>query len=225
MKSNRTAVAAPPGAGPLVRPDVEISDPLPPRRRRRSFMVIGGVMVLAGAIGVAGLLNAAGNRSDVLVLAHDVPVGQKIGTGDLRVVALPHEPGLATTPAAQRSAVVGRRAAVALNEGSLLTKRQLAGDSTLRSGEELVAVEVKRGMAPVDALHPGDGIRLVTTPRDGEAVPDKGAGPREVSGRVVTVGRPSTSGDVVVQVAVAQADSSGVAADAGRIAIVLKAKS
>ncbi|MEV6796410.1 SAF domain-containing protein [Streptomyces sp. NPDC051320] len=225
MKSNRAAVAVPPGAGPLVRPDVEISDPLPPRRRRRSFMVIGAVMVLAGAIGVAGLLNASSDRLDVLVLAHDVPVGQKIGAADLRVVALPPEPGLNTTPATQRSKMVGRRAAVALSEGSLLTARQLAGNSTLRPGEELVAVEVKRGMAPVDALHPGDGIRLVTTPRDGEVTSDKTAAPKEVSGRVVAVGRPSTSGDVVVQVAVAQADSSSVAADAGRIAIVLKAKS
>lgn len=213
-----------PPAGDVMRPDLDIIDPEPPRRRRRSFMVIGGVMVLAGAIGFAGLLNASGERSDVLALARDVPAGSKITTEDLRVVALPEDPGLKPVAATQKNTIIGRRAAAALTEGSLLTSRQLTGKGGLKPGEALVAVEVKRSMAPVDALRPGATVSLVTRPKEGEVVGKEQSELAEVEGRVVKVGAPSSSGDVVVQVAVADADSGVVASDAsaGRVAIVLK---
>lgn len=213
-----------PPAGDVMRPDLDIIDPEPPRRRRRSFMVIGAVMVLAGAIGFAGLLSASGERSDVLALARDVPAGQKIAAEDLRVVALPDDPGLKPVAATKKDTIVGRRSAAALTEGSLLTARQLTGKGGLQPGEALVAVEVKRGMAPVDALEAGATVSLVTRPQEGDVV---GKEPElaEVGGRVVKVGAPSSSGDVVVQVAVGDADSGVVASDAsaGRVAIVLKA--
>ncbi|MGW5736405.1 MULTISPECIES: SAF domain-containing protein [Streptomyces] len=223
MAKNRAMVPAPPG-GDVMRPDLDIIDPEPPRRRRRSFMVIGAVMVLAGAIGFAGLLNASGERSDVLALARDVPAGQKITAADLRVVALPEDPGLKPVAAEKKDTILGRRAAAALSQGTLLTSRQLTGKGGLRAGEALVAVEVKRGMAPVDALRPGAAVSLVTRPKEG-AVVGKEPGLSRVTGRVVKVGAPAGSGDVVVQVAVSDADSGTVASDAsaGRVAIVLKA--
>ncbi|MFF1714646.1 SAF domain-containing protein [Streptomyces sp. NPDC058268] len=213
-----------PPAGDVMRPDLDIIDPEPPRRRRRSFMVIGAVMVLAGAIGFAGLLNASGERSDVLALARDVPAGQRITAADLRVVALSEDPGLKPVAAGKKDSIVGRRAAAALSQGTLLTSRQLTGKGGLRPGEALVAVEVKRGMAPVDALRPGATVSLVTRPKEGEVV-GKEPALAEVTGRVVKVGAPASSGDVVVQVAVSDADSAVVASDAsaGRVAIVLAA--
>ncbi|WP_409239752.1 SAF domain-containing protein [Streptomyces sp. PA5.6] len=223
MTKNKPQVPAPPGADTMMRPDIAITDPEPPRRRRRSFMVIGAVMVLAGAVGFAGLMNASGERSDVLALARDVPSGKKITEQDLRIVSLPDEPGLKPVAAAQKDTVVGRRAGAALAEGSLLTDAQLAGRGGLKSGEALVAVEVKRGMAPVDALHPGDAVSLVTRPQEGAADKEQ-TELDEVAGRVAKVGAPASSGDVVVQVAVAEGDSGPVAshASAGRVAIVLK---
>ncbi|MEV0254712.1 SAF domain-containing protein [Streptomyces sp. NPDC050732] len=225
MSKNRPQVPAPPAADAVMRPDVAITDPEPPRRRRRSFMVIGAVMVLAGAIGFAGLMNASGDRSDVLALARDVPSGKKISAADLRVVSLPDDPGLKPVSAVKKDTVVGRRAASALSEGSLLTAGQLTSRGGLRPGEALVAVEVKRGMAPVDALRPSDTVSLVTRPQEGAAPGKEPAELPEVTGRVVKVGAPASSGDVVVQVAVGDGDSSVVAADAsaGRVAIVLKA--
>lgn len=78
-KTRTTAVPAPaPPHGDIMRPDLDIIDPEPPRRGNRSFMVIDAVMVLADAIGFAVLLNASGERSDVLALARDVPAGSKI---------------------------------------------------------------------------------------------------------------------------------------------------
>ncbi|MFF1378755.1 SAF domain-containing protein [Streptomyces sp. NPDC058308] len=224
MTKNRPQVPAPPGADPVMRPDIAITDPEPPRRRRRSFMVIGSVMVLAGAIGFAGLMNASSERSDVLALARDVPSGKKITEQDLRVVALPDDPGLKPVAAAEKDAVVGRRAGAALSQGSLLTSAQLTGRGGLKAGEALVAVEVKRGMAPVDALRPGDAVSLVTRPQEGATDKEQSELP-QVAGRVAKVGVPVSSGDVVVQVAVSDVESGVVASDAsaGRVAIVLKA--
>ncbi|MEV6758395.1 SAF domain-containing protein [Streptomyces sp. NPDC051214] len=213
-----------PPVADVMRPDLDIIDPEPARRRRRSFMVIGAVMVLAGAVGFAGLLNASGERSDVLALARDVSAGQKITADDLRVVALPEDPGLKPMAAAKKSAIVGRRASAALSQGSLLTSAQLTGRGGLKPGESLVAVEVKRGMAPVDALRPGAIVSLVTRPQEGDVTGTDQRELTEVSGRVVKVGAPSSSGDVVVQTAVPDAASAAVASDAsaGRVAIVLK---
>ncbi|GGV52571.1 membrane protein [Streptomyces spectabilis] len=221
---SKLPVPAPPGAD-VLRPDIDIADPPPPRRRRRSLMVLGAVMVLAGAIGFAGLMDASADRSDVLALARDVPVGKRLAAGDLRVVSLPDAPGLKPVPAKDKSTVLGRRAAAALSQGSLLTAGQLTGRGGLRPGEALVAVEVKQSMAPVDALRPGDAVQLVTRPEDGQA-PGKRGGLVEVAGRVVEVGAPAASGDVVVHTAVLEGDSAAVAADAsaGRVAIVLKGK-
>ncbi|GHC88273.1 SAF domain-containing protein [Streptomyces flavofungini] len=224
MAKNRPTVPAPPG-GDVMRPDIDIVDPEQPRRWRRSFMVLGAVMVLAGAIGFAGLMNASSDRSDVLALARDVPSGKKLTAADLRVVSLPDDPGLKPVSASKKDTVLGRRAAAALAQGSLLTDKQLTGRGGLRPGEALVAVEVKRSMAPVDALRPGDAVQLVTRPQDGE-VTGKETELVEVAGRVVKVGAPATSGDVVVQTAVEDTDSAAVAADAsaGRVAIVLKSR-
>ncbi|QCX82272.1 SAF domain protein (plasmid) [Streptomyces sp. YIM 121038] len=224
LARNKSPVPAPPGPE-VMRPDIGIVDPQPPRRRRRSFMILGAVMVLAGALGFAGLMHASAERSDVLALARDVPAGQKLTSGDLRVVALSDAPGLKPVPAQQKNQVLGRRAAAALSQGSLLTDGQLTEHGGLRPGEALVAVEVKRSMAPVDALRPGDAVQLVTRPQDGQT-PDKQRGLVEVAGRVVKVGTPSSSGDVVIQAAVPDGDSAAVASDAsaGRVAIVLKSK-
>ncbi|MGW1364903.1 SAF domain-containing protein [Streptomyces chartreusis] len=206
-----------------------ISDPLPPRQRSRARMLGGAMMVICGAIGVTWLLNGMTDRQDVLAVARDVPVGQQITVEDLRVVALPDDPALHPIEARERDSIVGRRTSARLVAGSLLTEGQLATGSALREGEELVAVEVKRGMAPVDALEVSDTVRIVTAPEEGTKPSGTGTQQEqaeEATGRVVKVGQPDTSGSTVVQIAVPKADSSQVAARAasGDVALVLAAK-
>lgn len=232
MRSGTSKIPAPapaqPGAGGgVVRPEVPISDPPAPRGRRRSFMIAGCVMVLVGAVGVAGLLNAASDRTDVLALARNVPVGQEITSGDLKVVALPEDPALKPVPAGDKGKVVGRRAAVGLSAGSLLVQGQVADGNALRAAEALVAVEVKRGAAPIEALTPGDTVRIVSTPDPAASVTKpQSAGPDQTTGRVVKVGQADLNGSTVVHVAVPDTDAATVAsrAAAGKVALVLAAK-
>lgn len=184
------------------------------------------MMVLCGAIGVTWLLNGMTDRTDVLAVARDVRVGQKITAEDLRVVALPDDPALHPIEASERDSIVGQRASARLVAGSLLTEGQLAGGGDLREGEELVAVEVKRGMAPVEALEVNDTVRIVTAQEEGTKPSGTEKPAEEVTGRVVKVGQPDTSGNTVVQIAVPQASSSTVAARAtsGDVALVLASK-
>lgn len=229
MALKSSGIPSPAGAsapGGALRPEaLGISDPLPPRRRSRSRMAAGAMMVVCGALGVAWLVNSASDRADVLAVARDVPVGQKITAEDLRVVALSQDAALHPIPAGERDSIVGKRASVRLVAGSLLAEGQVSNGGGLRDGEELVAVEVKRGMAPVDALEPNDTVRIVSAPADG-AQPSETAAPDDVTGRVIKVGTPDTSGSTVVQIAVAKTESSGVAARAaaGDVALVLASK-
>ncbi|WP_438490760.1 SAF domain-containing protein [Streptomyces sp. S186] len=181
---------------------------------------------LVGVLGTSMLVRSAGDRVNVLAIARDVPVGQEITAEDLTTAALPADPALKPVPANQKASVVGRRATAALHAGELLTDGQLHGGSGLAAGQELVAVEVQRGAAPVDALASGDKVKIVTTPGKDEAVTKNTAPPEEVQAKVVKVGAPNASGAVVVQVAVASTDGSVLAARAatGRVAIVLASK-
>ncbi|MDI3408348.1 SAF domain-containing protein [Streptomyces cavernicola] len=230
LKNSRTPApaAAPPAQGSVVRPEIGISDPLPPRRRSRSRMAGGAVMVLCGALGVSWLLNSATDRTDVLAVARDVPSGQALTLQDLRVVALPEEAALKTIAASERKNLVGRHTSVRLTEGSLLTDGQLQDGNGLKADEELVAVEVERGRAPVDALEPADTVRVVPAQEEADrpASPSKDPVAEEVTGRVVKVGRPDTSGNTVVQIAVPKDQSSTVASQAvdGKLGLVLVAK-
>lgn len=185
-------------------------------------------MVLCGALGVSWLLNSATDRADVLAIAHDVPSGQALTMQDLRVVALPEDPALKPISASERQNLVGRRTSVRLTAGSLLTDGQLQDGNGLKAGEELVAVEVERGRAPLDALEPTDTVRVV--PAQEEAARPTTASKEpvadEVTGRVVKIGRPDTSGNTVVQIAVPKDQSSAVASQAvdGKLGLVLVAK-
>ncbi|MDI3390054.1 SAF domain-containing protein [Streptomyces sp. B-S-A8] len=228
LKNSKVPAPAAPAAahGGVARPEVGISEPLPPRQRSRPRAVVGAMMVLCGALGVSWLLNSATDRSDVLAVARDVPSGQTITAQDLRVVALPEDQALRPIPASERADIVGRRASMRLTAGSLLTDGQLQDGNGLRQGEELVAVAVKRGRAPIDALEPADTVRVVPAQEEGARSKPAQESEAEVTGRVVKVGRPDTSGTAVVQIAVPQDQSSAVASQAvdGKLGLVLVTK-
>nr|WP_202513423.1 MULTISPECIES: SAF domain-containing protein [unclassified Streptomyces] len=170
------------------------------------------------------MLQSAGDRVEVLALARDVPVGQELVAEDLTVAALPADPALHPIPAGKKKSLVGRRAGTDLKQGSLLTSAQLATGSLLREGEDLVAVTIERGHAPIEALAPGDDVKVVSAPAaDAETSEEP---PADIKARVVKVGRPNASGSVVVQVATPGSDSSQLAAQSasGHVSVVLLSK-
>ncbi|WP_394426978.1 SAF domain-containing protein [Streptomyces sp. SGAir0957] len=213
------------------RPDVPITTSTPVKRERRwSAVALCAALAVVCGLGAAFAVSSTSDRSKVLAVAHDVPAGQALTASDLTVAEVSADAALSPVPAGQKGAMVGKRAAVDLRKGGLLTAAQVAAGTGLGDDQQQVGVQVKRGQAPAGSLAPGDKVLAVTTPAQGEQDTSGSkaeAPPTSVDGTVVSVSRPDASGSVVVNLAVAESDGPLLAtrASQGRIALVREPRS
>ncbi|MET7563694.1 SAF domain-containing protein [Streptomyces sp. NPDC005479] len=205
------------------RPEVPITTTAPVKRERRwSVAALCTVLAVLAGLGAAAAVASASNRTQVLAIARDVPAGQALTDADLTVAEVSADAALSPVLAADKSSVVGKRPAVDLRKGGLLTTSQLGAGTGLGDDKQQVGVQVKRGQAPAGTLTPGDKVLAVTTPAQGEQQNDEDAPPSSIDAVVVGVSRPDASGTVVVNLAVAPMDGPLLATRAaqGRIALV-----
>jgi hypothetical protein len=180
-------------------------------------------MVTAVAALVAvWLLNAAAHRVPVLVVARPVAVGSPIVTADLSRVEVSVDSGVATVPASQVDAVVGRLAATDLVPGALLAPALLTDVVPPRAGQLLVVLALPAARMPAGGLHPGDPLLVVDTP-PADADPPS-LQPGTIRATVVRVGAPDLNGVTAVDVTVSVGDGPALAARAatGRIAVMIE---
>ncbi|WP_328335749.1 MULTISPECIES: SAF domain-containing protein [unclassified Streptomyces] len=226
-------VAAPPLPRPQTpgRPEIPITTTPPVKRERRwSVAALCIVLAVLGGLGAAAAVTSSSDRVKVLAIARDVPAGQAITDGDLVVAEVSADGALTPVPAGQRSSIVGKRPAVDLRKGGLLTSSQLGAGTGLGDDKEQVGVQVKRGQSPAGTLAPGDKVLAVTTPAQGDTTTGDKSGetpPSTLNGVVVSVSRPDASGTVVVNLAVADTDGPLLATRAavGRISLVREPRS
>ncbi|WP_369228808.1 SAF domain-containing protein [Streptomyces sp. R21] len=221
------APAMPRPQGPA-RPEVPITTTPPVKRQRRwSVAALCIVLAVVAALGAAAAVNSASDRTRVLAVARDVPAGRALTDADLAVAEVSADAALTPVPASQKASVLGKRPAVDLRKGGLLLSSQLATGTGLGDKQEQVGVQVKRGMAPAGTLAPGDKVRAVTTPAQGDEPAKQGAVPETVDAVVVSVSRPDATGTVVVNLAVAPDDGPVLASRAalGRVALVREPRS
>ncbi|MFE2700823.1 SAF domain-containing protein [Streptomyces mirabilis] len=210
------------------RPAIPITTTPPVKRQRRwSVAALCIVLAVVAALGAAAAVNSASDRTRVLAVARDVPAGRALTNSDLVVAEVSADSALAPIPASQKAAVLGKRSAVDLRKGGLLLTSQLGAGTGLGDNQEQVGVQIKRGMAPAGTLAPGDKVRAVTTPAQGDEPAKKGTVPETVDATVVSVSRPDATGTVVVNLAVAPDDGPVLASRAalGRIALVREPRS
>ena len=202
--------------------------PTPPpslgaRRRRPALGALSVALIVAGGLGSAALYATGDERVEVLAVARVVPYGQTLTDADLRVVRVTLDDGVKPVGASRKAQMVGRRAAVELRPGTLLTQDQVTDTVALQPGQMLVGVAVERSHLPVQRLTPGMQVVIVSTPRRGDDPPD--TQPRTIRATVVRVGEPDDAGGgtVVVDVAVPANDGPALAARAftERVAIVV----
>lgn len=215
-----------PGAQPAAAPRI-----VRQRRRRPGLIALSVALIAAGGLSGALLFTASGQRTAVLVVVRDVPVGAAITDADLAPASLALDPAVKAVPVSGKAGVVGQRAAVALTAGSLLSPGQVTSVSLIKAGEQLVGVALKPSQLPASRLAPGQRVLIVSTPDANQgAVPVAGgkaaepAAPKTVSATVVAVGlaAPAT-GVVVVDVAVPVAEGPTLAARVatGAVALIL----
>jgi hypothetical protein len=184
--------------------------------------VVGVLLVVGCALVFADAALHLGTREEVLAVAEPVAAGQVLAAADLRAVKLSTGSGIDVVAAGVEGSVVGRRAAVALLPGSLLTAAEVGPAPAVGAGFDVVAVGLKAGAYPPD-LAPGDRVEVVPVPSSGSATGSVTAG-SPVDATVLAVeGAPVGSGaPTVLSLAVAARDAGEVAAlaAAGQASVV-----
>ncbi|MFM9446958.1 SAF domain-containing protein [Streptomyces acidiscabies] len=179
------------GTGPEARPLAFTGG-----ARRRPAWVWGGIAtVLVSAVGFTVIAAELGGRTDVLVLARDVPAGHVLGVRDVRAVKVAAEEGV--VPLADREHVLGRQAKVPLVAGSFLSAKQVGERSDFPpAGRSQVSLGVEAGGAPPD-LARGERVAVLNGPSTaGTSV--GGADSAAVVGTVTGVQAPESVGGLRV---------------------------
>lgn len=196
----------------------------PPKLRRRGLLAGGLGLVAAAALAAVFLVDTLTDTHSVLAMSTSVVRGQTITDADLTVASITLDPALAPVASADRDQVVGRRAALDLPAGSIVTAEAVTEAVSPAAGEELVGLAVTPTQLPVEPLAPGDVIRVVDTPRENDDPPE--AEPRSTIATVVTVGPLTETGRIIIDVVVPADQAADLAARAatGRIGIVLQSR-
>jgi hypothetical protein len=194
------------------------------RRRHTPWLVAGVSVVAVCAFGFGQLYLRTTGLRPVLALADNVPVGQVIQAGDLRIVDAAADDGISLVAVSAESSIVGQPASHDLIAGSLLTQGDVAPAANLAPGESIVAISCKPGQYP-PALSPGDSVTVVDTGTGNGAL--QGATAPAVTATVVAVNVPQgpDPNGAIVSIRVPSLDAASVAstATAGDVALVLQA--
>lgn len=197
------------------------------RRRRPALIALSVALIAAGGLGSAAFYQMGDQRVPVLAVARTVPYGQTISAEDLRVVEINDAPGLRPIGSGSKAAIVGKRAAVELRAGTLLTSDQVTERIAIQPGETLVPIAVDATRMPVQRVTPGTRILVVTAvPGAGGPANSAAAQPSTIAATVIrsSTGDPNSgSGKSVLDVAVPAKDGPVLALQVseGRFSIVV----
>jgi hypothetical protein len=197
--------------------------------RRRSWMqgALAVLLIAGGALTAGYVAQRIGATHDFLGVARPVGKGAEITAADLVTIRVNDAIGLKPIAASQRRTVVGKRAAVPLVPGTLLTPEQLTDNPVPAPGNQLLGLALSEDRMPTkDRLTVGASVLLVVTPKKLGGVSDPAAPtdlvpPRTIVGTVVDIKDSSKQGDTIINVEVSNADAPTVAAMHAEDRIVL----
>ncbi|MGC5017307.1 SAF domain-containing protein [Micromonospora sp. DT47] len=189
------------------------------RRTRPGLLGLAVLLIALGGLGAAFAVTSVKATGSYLAVARPVEVGRQVSADDLVSVQVSGGQGLAPVSAKRLDEVVGKRAAVSLTPGTLLTMGQLTDAPLLGEGRQQIALGLEPAQVPARKLHPGDKVLLVSTPA--EDAESQAPGTR-FTGTVIDTATPENE-DVVVYVALPVRDVPAVVVLAAqdRIALVL----
>ena len=220
--------AGPPAYQPVAAPRM-----VRQRRRRPGLIALSAALIAVGGLSGAVLYSSSGQRTAVVVVARDVPIGAQITKADLTEASIALDPAVKSVKAGAESSLVGQRAAVDLKAGSLLSPSQVTRKTLVGPDEQLVGVSLKPNQLPASPLAPGQKVLIVTTPDPNAADTTGGkpatddAPPKTLSATVVKVGDPATgTGTVTVDVAVPSGDGPALASRVatGNVALIVASR-
>jgi len=195
--------------------------------RQLPLVIIGVLLVLGCALAFVDASLHLGSREEVLVVAQPVAAGQVVTPADLRVARVSTGSGLDVVLSGNEATVVGRRAAVALAAGSLLTAGEVGNAPPVGSASDVVAVGLKAGAFPPE-LAPGDRVQVVPVTSSSSSLSGDGTASATsgspVAATVLSIETaPSDSDNPTVfslQVSTGDADEVAALAAAGQASLV-----
>ncbi|MEV6373953.1 SAF domain-containing protein [Micromonospora musae] len=192
------------------------------RRIRPGLLGLAVLLIALGGLGAAFAVTSVRATGNYLAVARPVEVGRQLSADDLRPVQVAGAQGLAPVPADRIDEVLGKRAAVSLTPGTLLTMGQLTDAPLLGPDQQQLALGLDPAEVPARQLHPGDKLLLVSTPDD-NADGSAAAGGTRFQATVIDTSTSETNDDIVVYLALAVRDVPAVVALTAqdRIAVVL----
>jgi hypothetical protein len=131
-------------------------------RRRLPHLLVGVLLIVVCVGGALWWSSSAQGRVPVLAIARPVSVGHVLERTDVHEVEISAADVVATVPAEQATAVLGRPMATNLDPGALLTPGSVGPAAIPAAGRAIVAVALKPGQFPLE-LAPGAPVLVVTT--------------------------------------------------------------
>lgn len=202
----------------VLSPPVGLATGLPTRQRRPGFVALAVALIVGLAAVGAYLYSQAGQKTPVVMVVRDVPVGQVVQRADLTTVSVSGQ--VVALAGANLPSAVGQRAAVTLLPNTLLQRAMLTSGTGLSAGQAQVGMAIRSGQQPADGLLPGDNVRVVALPAQGS-----GSADAKVLSEQATVfatrDDPAVNGGTLVTLMVPDAQSTAIAAAGSQGAVAL----
>ena len=179
-------------------------------RSRWPEMAVGTLVVALFALAGAWFYSNASATEAVLSLRNPVERGAVVTSSDLAIVQVSSEDLLNLLPADQAAVIVGQIAMTDLSAGTLVTTDLFADRAAIESGSGVVGLALDPGEYPTLALRPGDVVRVVQTPRQG----DEATGDLVLveSAEVTDVSSIGVQNQIFISLSMATAEADAVAA-------------
>ncbi len=132
-------------------------------------LLVVGIFALAGA----WFYSNASEADQVLALSGPVERGAVITRSDLMVVDVSTDDLVNVLAGDQAALVVGNIALTDLSAGTLITSDLFVSRAPIAAGDGIVGLALSPGQFPTLSLRPGDVVRVVATPRQGDDTADQ----------------------------------------------------
>ncbi len=184
--------------------------------------VASALVILASIAIFTRLYQSADHRIAVLTATTTIRQGQPIETSDLGAADVATSGGVATISASSASELSGKRAAVTIPAGSLITPGDVTSGRVLTAGTAVVGLALKDGQLPSNGVEPGDQVMLIQTFGVGSALPVTGsatAGPSD-PGSAAGTGYGVSTGVLVAQAIVFETANPAPSSSSGASELV-----
>ena len=150
---------------PVSAPSTERLAP-PPKLRRRPILVVAAVAAIClGSLASLWAYQSAATSQSVIAMRTTVERGDLVTREALMSVQISVDPALQPIAAADAlRLVIGKRAALDMPAGAIITTEQVTDEVIPTRGNSVVGISLPPGMLPTDQLRVGDHVRVVTTP-------------------------------------------------------------